>query len=127
MTPRHQNYIVAPGLLAIGLILAGCQESTTPTATANRPSFWQGVSQCTIGKWTGGGRIDPTGNHSAANYDNADETSGGQPVAPAFPSFTFLTGKVTFGFNVFLGADGGGNCVVNKGEIEVNGHVAKIA
>jgi imidazole glycerol phosphate synthase subunit HisF len=34
---------------------------------------------------------------------------------------------VTFGFNVFLGQDGGGNCIVTKGEIEVNGHVAKIA
>jgi len=38
-----------------------------------------------------------------------------------------MTGKVTFGFNVFLGSDASGNCIVNKGEIEVNGHVAKIA
>lgn len=36
-------------------------------------------------------------------------------------------GKFTFGFNVFLGADGSGQCVVNKGEIEVNGHPFKVA
>jgi hypothetical protein len=38
-----------------------------------------------------------------------------------------MTGKVTFGFNVFLGSDASGRCIVTKGEIEVNGHVAKIA
>jgi hypothetical protein len=37
-----------------------------------------------------------------------------------------MTGKVTFGFNVFLGSSANG-CIVTKGEIEVNGHVAKIA
>jgi hypothetical protein len=119
MTPRHQNFIVAPGLLAVGLIMAACQDSPTPTATANRPNFWQGVSQCTVGKWTGGGRIDPPSNH-----DVADETDGGQPSAPD-PS-PLMTGKVTFGFNVFLGQNGQ-NCIVTKGEIEVNGHVAQIA
>jgi len=38
-----------------------------------------------------------------------------------------MTGKVTFGFNVFLGQDANGNCIVKKGEIEVNGHALKIA
>ncbi|HEV2748969.1 MAG TPA: hypothetical protein VGV12_00440 [Gemmatimonadales bacterium] len=38
-----------------------------------------------------------------------------------------MTGKVTFGFNVFLGSDANGNCVVNKGEIQVNWHPGKIA
>src|SRR5690348_17792095 len=37
-----------------------------------------------------------------------------------------MTGKFTFGFNVFLGQDADGNCIVNKGEIEVNGHAQKI-
>ena len=38
-----------------------------------------------------------------------------------------MTGKVTFGFNVFLGTDASGSCIVTKGEIEVNGHPLKIA
>jgi hypothetical protein len=38
-----------------------------------------------------------------------------------------MLGKVTFGFNVFLGQDADGNCIVNKGEIEVNWHPAKLA
>jgi len=38
-----------------------------------------------------------------------------------------MTGKVTFGFNVFLGQDANGNCIVTKGEIEVNGHALKLA
>jgi hypothetical protein len=36
-----------------------------------------------------------------------------------------MTGKVTFGFNVFLASDGNGNCVVTKGEIQVNHHPSK--
>ena len=116
---------VAPGLAAAALVATACQDSTPLTSVTHRPSFWAGPPPaCVTGKWTGGGRIDPTGNRAAANYDNEDETSGGQPLAPNPPQY--MTGKVTFGFNVFLGSDANGNCVVNKGEIEVNWHPSKI-
>jgi hypothetical protein len=124
MMQRHKSASVAFGLVAAALVAAfvaeACQDSTTPTATANRPRFWGGQSQCTIGKWTGGGRIDPPGNH-----DVVDEPAGTEPPAPNPPPR--MTGKVTFGFNVFLGSDGAGNCIVTKGEIEVNSHLLKLA
>ncbi len=81
-----------PGLLAVALIAAGCQDSTPPTAL-KRPSFWGGENQCPETKFTGGGRIDPT------------------------PPNTMF-GKVTFGFNIH----GATNCVVSKGEIQVVHH-----
>src|SRR2546425_13342718 len=92
MTPRHRSSIAVPGLLAVALIAAGCQDSTTPT-TLKRPSFWGGQEQCPETKVTGGGRIDPT------------------------PPNTMF-GKVTFGFNIH----GATNCVVSKGEIQVVHH-----
>ncbi|OLC33216.1 MAG: hypothetical protein AUH81_14645 [Candidatus Rokubacteria bacterium 13_1_40CM_4_69_5] len=33
-----------------------------------------------------------------------------------------MQGKVTFGFNVFLGSNENGQCIVTKGEIQVNHH-----
>ena len=125
MMRAHGNLIVWPSLLAVGLLAAACSDQKV--SMAPKPNFWvtPPPAQCVTGKWTGGGRIDPTGNRAAANYDNLDEPSGGQPMAPS-PS-PYMTGKVTFGFNVFLGQDGNGNCIVNKGEIEVNWHNAKIA
>ena len=39
----------------------------------------------------------------------------------------YMTGKVTFGFNVFLATNTANRCFVSKGEIEVNGHPLKIA
>src|SRR5437867_11621782 len=92
MTPRHRSSMAVPGLLAVALIAAGCQDSTPPTAL-KRPSFWGGENQCPIGKFTGGGRIDPT------------------------PPNTMF-GKVTFGFNIFLDQ----HCNVLKGQLEVVHH-----
>ena len=92
MTPRHRSSIAVPGLLAVALIAAGCQDSTPPTAL-KRPSFWGGENQCPETKFTGGGRIDPTPPNS-------------------------MFGKVTFGFNIH----GATNCVVSKGEIQVVHH-----
>jgi len=118
--------ILAAGFATVALVAVACRDSTRPTtALPDRPRADASCGgsggcppppSCTPGKWTGGGRIDPTGDHTAANYDNADEQDGGQPVGP--DPAPFMTGKVTFGFNVFLGTE----CSVTKGEIEVNGH-----
>ena len=121
MSQEHKHWSVVPGLLVVALLAACNQDGLTPDRSRlGKPSFKE-RAPCTPGKWTGGGRIDPTGDHGAANYDNADEQDGGQPVGP--DPAPFITGKVTFGFNVFLASD----CSVTKGEIEVNGHVAKLA
>ena len=121
MSQEHKHWSVVPGLLVVALLAACNQDGLTPDRSRlGKPSFKERPS-CTAGKWTGGGRIDPTGDHAAPNYDNADEQDGGQPVGP--DPAPFITGKVTFGFNVFLASD----CSVTKGEIEVNGHVAKLA
>jgi len=97
MTPRHRSSIVVPGLLAVALIAAGCQDSTT--TALKRPSFWGGQEQCPTAKFTGGGRIDS-------------------------PPVNSMPGKVTFGFNVFAN---GPNCTVSKGEIELVDHPRKIS
>jgi hypothetical protein len=51
------------------------------------------------------------------------------PPNPDFPDgasgTSTMQGKVTFGFNVFLGSDQNGNCIVTKGEIQVNHHPSK--
>lgn len=118
---KHLMLQIAPGLAAVALLATACQDSTPLTSVSHKPSFWAGPPpSCITGKWTGGGRIDPPGNR-----DVADEPSGGQPPAPNPPPL--MTGKVTFGFNVFLGSDANGNCVVTKGEIQVNWHPGKIA
>ncbi len=102
----HQpNRLVVPGLLAAALLAAACQDATTPASPAH-PNFWAGGG-C-FGKWTGGGRIDPP-DHQDVD-DQEDGLNGRQ-----------MTGKVTFGFNVFLtGTDD--NCTVDKGEIQVVHH-----
>jgi hypothetical protein len=127
MWPRLKYPTVLPGLVAAGLLAAACSDQPNLNMTPQRPNFWltPPPAQCVTGKWTGGGRIDPTGNRLASNYDNVDEPAGGQPAAP--DPAPYMTGKVTFGFNVFLGQDANGNCIVKKGEIEVNGHALKIA
>ena len=129
MMRKHHNAIVWPGLLAAGLLAAACSDQTSVNTAPKRPSFWFSPppAQCATGKWTGGGRIDPTGDRTAANYDNADEPSPtGEPPAAPDPA-PYMTGKVTFGFNVFLGQDQQQNCIVTKGEIQVNWHNAKVA
>ncbi len=82
-------------------------------------SLRSGSALVGIVEWTGGGRIDPP-----SNPDTPDEAVHPEYFAVVLPS---VTGKFTFGFNVFLGQDADGNCIVNKGEIEVNGHAQKIA
>jgi len=128
MMREHRSLIVWPSLIAAGLLAAACSDQTSKVGVAPKPSFWvtPGPAQCTGGKWTGGGRIDPT-NPPGPNHDAADETSGGQP--PAFDPAPFdPEGKFTFGFNVFLAVDlQTGRCFVQKGEIEVNGHPFKVA
>jgi hypothetical protein len=122
MMQRQKSANVALGLVATALVAAlvavACQDATTPTATANRPHFWSG-GQCTTGKWTGGGRIDPP-----QNPDVADAGFGSEFLVPPLPP---MTGKFTFGFNVFLGQDANQNCIVTKGEIQVNGHSQKLS
>ncbi len=121
MLQEHKHWSVVPGLLVVALLAACNQDRLSPDRSLlGKPSLKE-RQPCTPGKWTGGGRIDPTGNRLAGNYDNADEPSGGQPAAP--DPAPYMTGKVTFGFNVFLGSD----CVVTKGEIQVNWHPAKLA
>ena len=111
-----------PGLAAAALVATACQDSTPLTSVAHKPNFWAGPPpSCVTGKWTGGGRIDPPN-----NADLQDETSGGQP--PRYSDgLSPMNGKVTFGFNVFLGSDDNGNCVVKKGEIQVNWHPGKVS
>src|SRR6266705_5969485 len=127
MLREHRSLIVWPSVIAAGLLAAACTDQPK-VSMAPKPSFWvtPGPAQCTGGKWTGGGRIDPT-NPPGPNHDAADETSGGQP--PAFDPAPFNPeGKFTFGFNVFLAVDlQTGRCFVQKGEIEVNGHPFKVA
>src|SRR5439155_68332 len=56
----------------------------------------------------------------AATTSGCLDTSTGSLLQPHGIGFAF-------GFNVFLGQDDQGNCVVTKGEIEVNGHALKLA
>jgi hypothetical protein len=118
--PHSAFFGMVFGLVAVALLATACQDAARPNAPPGKPQFWLGEEQCTTGKWTGGGRIDPPGNH-----DLADEPFGGQPPAPNPPPL--ITGKVTFGFNVFLGSGPDGSCVVTKGEIQVNGHASQLA
>ena len=105
MMHQHHKVAVVPGLFAVALLAAACQDSPTTALTPRRPNFWAGGG-CTPGKFTGGGRIDPP------NPDFEDGASG----------ISTMAGKVTFGFNVFLGTDQNGNCIVTKGEIQVVHH-----
>lgn len=142
MTDKHRAAFAVFGLLGLALVgalvVTACENTQPVTAPAKvRSDLTCGGSggcpppppPCEIGKWTGGGRIDPTGDaaRTAPNDDALDEGSGGQPPPPSATVASFITGKVTFGFNVFLGSDAQGNCIVNKGEIEVNGHALQIA
>src|SRR6266576_4839661 len=121
MKREHRSLIVWPSVIAAGLLAAACTDQPKVSMAPNRPAFWMvpPPAQCPTGKWTGGGRIDPP-----SNPDTPDEAVHPEYFAVVRPS---MTGKFTFGFNVFLGQDAAGNCIVNKGEIEVNGHAQKIA
>ena len=94
MSPRSKSPSMLTGLVAAALLTAACEVSSRSFAPPHKPSFWAGgEQQCPIGKFTGGGRIDPT-----------------------LPNTMF--GKVTFGFNIFLDQ----NCNVQKGQLEVVHH-----
>src|SRR5256884_6083860 len=115
--------------LAAGLLAVACSDRPNVNMAPKRPSFWvtPPPAQCPTGKWTGGGRIDPTGTRTAANYDNVDEPSPTGDPPPAPEPAPYFTGKFTFGFNVFLATNAANRCFVQKGEIEVNGHPFKVA
>jgi hypothetical protein len=121
---------LVPGLAVAALVAAACTDQPNVSMAPKRPSFWltPPPAQCPTGKWTGGGRIDPASPHPTAgnNHDAQDEDAVHEAefFAVQLPA---MSAKVTFGFNVFLGQDASGNCIVNKGEIEVNGHAQKIA
>lgn len=101
---------IGSGLLAAALLAAACQDTPAPTAfTPDRPNFWAGGEECPGMKFTGGGRIDPPDHQDFE--DQEDGLNGPQ-----------MSGKVTFGFNVFLGSNDNGECVVEKGEIQVVHH-----
>src|SRR2546430_12169720 len=101
--------------------------TVTGVQTWALPMFAPPPAQCPTGKWTGGGRIDPTGTRTAANCDNVDEPSPTGDPPPAPEPAPYFTGKFTFGFNVFLATNAANRCFVQKGEIEVNGHPFKVA
>lgn len=85
---RTLALLAAP--VAFAMVVSSCDHATAPLA--DQPSFWGGEGECHARKFTGGGRIDP-----------ADGT---------------LTGKMTFGFNIFID----GECNVTKGQFEVVHH-----
>src|SRR5207244_10970942 len=85
MTLKNRSPRVWPSVIAPGLLAAACTDHPKVSMAPNRPNFWvtPPPAECVTGKWTGGGRIDPTGNRAASNYDNVDERAGGQPGARA--------------------------------------------
>src|SRR5947208_16682282 len=89
MMRNQRNLIVWPSLIGVALLAAACSDQTSLGTAPKRPNFWvtPPPAQCPTGKWTGGGRIDPTGDRTAANYDNPDEPAGGQPMAPDPPPY----------------------------------------
>jgi hypothetical protein len=118
MMREHRSLILWPSLLAVALLAAACSDQTNLNTAPKRPSFWVGGEHpCTPGKWTGGGRIDPP---TAIDPDPADRAPGTYPP----PGSTPINGKVTFGFNVFIGVVKG-DCIVTKGEIQVVHHPSK--
>jgi len=117
MMREHRSLILWPNLLALALLAAACSDQTNLNTALKRPSFWVGGEHpCTPRKWTGGGRIDPP---TAIDPDPADRAPGTTPVGT-----TPINGKVTFGFNVFIGVVNG-DCIVTKGEIQVVHHPSK--
>lgn len=114
MTTMRKGLLALLGLAGAGLLVTACENQVQPAPTSavqtGHPRYWFGGGpSCSPTKFTGGGRIDPP------NPDTDDDPNG--DTGPST-----MTGKVTFGFNVFLGTDANGNCVVEKGEIEVVHH-----
>jgi len=111
MWQKHKCSSVVPGLLVVALLAACTQDAMNPDrSAAGKPSFKKETGGgCPVKKFTGGGRIDPTNPNTNADFE--DGASG----------FAALTGKVTFGFNVFLD----NQCNVMKSEIQVVHHPSK--
>ncbi len=131
MMREHRSLIVWPSVIAAGLLAAACTDQPKVSMAPNRPAFWvvPPPAECPTGKWTGGGRIDPASPNpqSGSNWDGTDEAVHPEYFADPNPPLPSMSGKFTFGFNVFLGQEvvngqPTGNCIVTKGEIEVNGH-----
>jgi len=115
MTREQRNLIVWSSLLGLAWVAAACSDQANVNMAPQRPSFWQLPPPCPKAKFTGGGRIDPPG-----HQDATDQMIG--PDATSTRGYTGqMSGKVTFGFNIFLGTDGG-HCIVQKGEIQVVHH-----
>jgi hypothetical protein len=107
MLRNHKCWGVVPGLLVVGFLAACNQDGLSPARSGLVPTIKKGTpGVCPVKKFTGGGRIDPTTLNA-----NADMTDGGSGSAS-------MTGKVTFGFNVFLNDQ----CNVQKAEIQVVWH-----
>lgn len=117
MIREHGTLIVWPSLIAAGLLAAACTDQPNVNMAPKRPSFWVAPPPCPAAKFTGGGRIDPP----HPDPDPADRAPG----TPGPGERTPIVGKTTFGFNVFLGTDGSGHCIVTKGEIQVVHHPSK--
>src|SRR5207249_6083896 len=66
MMREHRSLIVWPSVIAAGLLAAACTDQPKVSMAPNRPNFWvtPPPAECVTGKWTGGGRIDPTGNRA---------------------------------------------------------------
>jgi len=117
MMREHRSLIVWPSLIAAGVLAVACTDQPSVSMAPNRPSFWVAPPPCPAAKFTGGGRIDPP----HPDPDPADRAPGTPGPGERPP----IVGKTTFGFNVFLGTDGSGHCIVTKGEIQVVHHPSK--
>jgi len=104
-----------------------CSDQQNANMAPQRPSFWVTPPRHSAHrKWTGGGRIDPTGIRTAANYDNVDEphqlgTASSSGADPLFHREVYVR------VQRLPGDERGQSCFVQKGEIEVNGHPFKVA
>jgi hypothetical protein len=107
MLQAHKRWSVVPGLLVVAF-LAACNHDdlSSNRSRVGTPSKKVTGGGCPVTKFTGGGRIDPS--NPNVNADSPDGASG----------FASMTGKVTFGFNVFLNDQ----CNVQKAEIQVVWH-----
>lgn len=98
--------------VAVALIVWSCDRPTPVSPHPDGPNFGMEGGEpvpCPGAKFTGGGRIDPPDHHDFE--DQQDGQNGPQ-----------ISGKTTFGFNVFLEHDFKGDCVVTKGQIQVVHH-----
>ena len=96
--------------VAVALIAWSCERAAPVSPTSDGLSLTKkGEEKCPSSKFTGGGRIDPPDHQDTEDQHNSQ--TGPQ-----------ISGKVTYGFNVFLDSDADGNCIVTKGEIQVVHH-----